>query len=478
MAFTKLSKDLQNSGYLLVNNFFITSFMPKAPENAVKVYLEGLYYSNLNEEINSIEHFCIDLDLTKEQVIDSFKYWEEQGLIKISNIDNLEIIYLPIDSKTIKFKPIDEEKYGDFFILCQNLLERTLTPNEFKDYVYLIEKEKIEPEALLMIIKYCTETKDKLINASYILTVCKNWINEKILTTKKVEEKIKQLELTSENILNILKILGIDRKATIEERDMYLNWTKNFHYTDSCILYIAESLNKKGGMKNLDNKIFKYHNLGLYSTNEIEDFNKNKKHYTSLAKDICTNLGLYFENLEPVIDTYLTDWLVKGFSDETLKILSKFCFKTSNSSLEKMDTVLSKLYKQGLVSMPAITQYINDLNEIDNNIKGIFEVLGLARIITPRDRELYNTWCNDWKIPPELLSFAVQISQGKSQPFMYLSKVVSNFHEKNIVTLEQAKNEFNNSPTQKLDSNINMNKRSYTDEELNRLFDNLKEIDV
>ena len=328
MAFTKLSKDLQNSGYLLVNNFFITSFMPKAPENAVKVYLEGLYYSNLNEEINSIEHFCIDLDLTKEQVIDGFKYWEEQGLIKISNIDNLEIIYLPIDSKTIKFKPIDEEKYGDFFILCQNLLERTLTPNEFKDYVYLIEKEKIEPEALLMIIKYCTETKDKLINASYILTVCKNWINEKILTTKKVEEKIKQLELTSENILNILKILGIDRKATIEERDMYLNWTKNFHYTDSCILYIAESLNKKGGMKNLDNKIFKYHNLGLYSTNEIEDFNKNKKHYTSLAKDICTNLGLYFENLEPVIDTYLTDWLVKGFSDETLKILSKFCFKT------------------------------------------------------------------------------------------------------------------------------------------------------
>lgn len=476
MAFTKFSKDLQNSNYTLVNNFFISNFMPDAKDSAVKVYLQGLYYISLNEDVNKIENFCADLKLTKEEVISCFKYWEDQGLVKISNIDDFEIIYLPIDIKTIKFKPIDEEKYGDFFILCQNLLERTLTPNEFKDYVTLIEKEKIEPEALLMIIKYCTETKDKLINSSYILAVCKNWISEKILTSKKVEEKIKQLELTSENILNILRVLGIDRKATIEERDMYLNWTKNFHYTDSCILTIAESLNKKGSMKALDNKIFKYHNLGLYSSQEIEDFNKNKRHYLTLAKEICKNLGIYFENLEPVVDTYLTNWLIKGFSDETLEFLAKFCFKTSNNTLEKMDNVLNKLYKQGLVSMPAISQYINDLNEIDNNIKGIFEVLGLARIITPRDRELYNTWCNDWKIPANLLSYAVQISQGKSQPFMYLSKVVSNFHEKNITNIEEAQKEH------KLDNftkpELNMNTRSYTDEELNRLFDNLKEIDI
>ena len=146
MAFTKFSKDLQNSNYTLVNNFFISNFMPDAKDNAVKVYLQGLYYISLNEDINKIENFCADLKLTKEEVISCFKYWEEQGLVKISNLDDFEIIYLPIDVKTIKFKPIDEEKYGDFFILCQNLLERTLTPNEFKDYVTLIEKEKITGE--------------------------------------------------------------------------------------------------------------------------------------------------------------------------------------------------------------------------------------------------------------------------------------------------------------------------------------------
>ena len=257
MGFIKFSKDLKDSGYMLINNSFITSFMPSCPEKALKVYLQGLYYSSLNEDNNSIDHFCADLNLTKDEVIDAFKYWEEQKLVKISSLDNFEIIYLPLDVKTIKYKPIDEEKYGDFFILCQNLLERTVSPNEFKDYVTLIEKQKIEPEALLMIIKFCTESKDKMINASYILTVARSFIGENLLTTKKVEDKIKQLELTNENIVNILTVLGIKRKATIEERDMYLNWSKNFHYTDSCILSIAESLKKNGGMKALNNKIIK-----------------------------------------------------------------------------------------------------------------------------------------------------------------------------------------------------------------------------
>ena len=477
MGFIKFSKDLKDSGYMLINNSFITSFMPSCPEKALKVYLQGLYYSSLNEDINSIDHFCADLNLTKDEVIDAFKYWEEQKLVKISSLDNFEIIYLPLDVKTIKYKPIDEEKYGDFFILCQNLLERTVSPNEFKDYVTLIEKQKIEPEALLMIIKFCTESKDKMINASYILTVARSFIGENLLTTKKVEDKIKQLELTNENIVNILTVLGIKRKATIEERDMYLNWSKNFHYTDSCILSIAESLKKNGGMKALNNKIIKYHNLNMYSIDEIEEFDRNKKHYNNLAIDICSNLGLYYDNLEPVIENYLTGWLTKGFSDETLKMLAKFCFKTSNNSLEKMNDVVLKLYKQGTVSLTALSQYIADLNEIDNNIKGIFEVLGIERIVTSRDRELYNTWVNNWKIPTELLTYAVKISSGKTQALLYLNKVLTSFHEKNITTIAEAEKEnFTLNNTNK--PSVNMNTRSYSDEELNRLFDNLKEIDV
>jgi len=479
MSFIKQSIELKNSEYTLVNNFFLNNFMPKAPENCVKVYLTGLYFNTINSDVNTLENFCSQLSLSEEEIKNCFLYWQNEGLVKISNIDSFEVIYLPIDAKTIKFKPIDESKYGDLFILIQGCLNRAVTQSEFKDYVSLIEKEKLEKEAMLMIVKYCA-TKDENISASYILTVAKNWINEGILTTKKVEEKIKDLEKSSENIKNLFIVLGLNRNASLDECDMYNVWTKSFHYTSTVILSVAQTLNKKGGMKALDGKIRKYHSMQLYSEDEICEYEKNRKHYITLAKEICSKLGIYVENLEPVIENYINSWLFKGYMDETLKTLAKFCFKTENNSLEKMDLIIQKLYKQGCVSLEAITDYINDLNVIDNNIKLIFDNLHIKRIITARDRELYDTWCNEWNIPANLLNFAVTLSIGKTAPFQYLNKILTNFHEKNITTIEEAKKLSENyfAVTQNETNNVNMNKRSYSDEELNRLFDNLKEVDV
>ena len=442
MAFIKLSRDFKKNSFVSVDSNFITDFMVDANEKSIKVYLLGLYYSTIDSEINTIENFCKSLNMTLKEVEIAFKYWEEEGLVKVSNLETLEIIYFPIDAKTAKFKPIDEGKYGDFYVLCQNVVSHELTSNEFKEYVDLIEKTKIEPEALLMIIKYATNNKDGKVNANYILTVAKNWINEdKIYTTKAVEEKIKEIELTSGKIIDIFNVLGIKRNATLDERDMYIKWTKIFHYTDSVILDVAETLKKKGGMKALDTKIIKYHSMQFYTSEEILTYEKNKKHLTNLAKEICSKLGLFVENLDPVVDNYLNNWLYKGYSDETLKLLATYCFKSEeNKSLENMDVIIQKLYKQGIVSIGAFNQYMNELNVIDDNIRNILDALKLERNVTQRDRELYNIWITEWNIPQEVLDYVIEISKDKLSPFAYLSKMMSVMHEQNVKTLEDAKN--------------------------------------
>lgn len=477
MSFITKSRDLDLNNYVLVSNSFISKIMPSLSGSAIKVYLLGLQFLQFDSEINTLDNFEQALNLSVDEITRAFEELESNKLVKISKLDELKIIFLNIDEKTLNFKPIDKSKYGDFCILCQSFFDRELTPNEFKEYVNLIEIEKIEPEALLMIIKYCTETKEKNITANYILTVAKNWISEKILTTAKVEEKIKELELTSEKLKNILLILGIKRNANLDERDMYIKWTKTLGFSTDTILSVAEKMKKKGGMKVLDSKLLKYFSLQLMTFDEISEYEQNKKHYLELAKDICSRLGIYVENLDPVIDNYLNSWLFKGYSDETLKLLAKFCFKSENNSLEKMDIVIQKLYKQGCVNIEAITQYINNLNMIDENIKKIFSALGIARIVTSRDREMYNTWCEGWNISEDLIDYAVSLSVGKNLPLQYLNKVITNFHEKGVNTIEEAqscKENFINSTENK----ANMNTRSYSDEELNRLFDNLKEVDI
>ena len=478
MAFAKYSIDFREKQFTLVSNVFLHYFMPSSPEGAVKVYLQGLAFCDLESDVNTLDNFCESLNMTKQEVEEHLKYWQEQGVLQIVDMEKLDIVFLNLDNKVVKFKRIDEEKYGDFYIACQSLLNRALSPNEFKDFVEFIEKDKLEKEAMLMIIKYCVETKGDNVAPKYIISVAKNWIGEKILTVKKVEKKLEELALTSENIKNIFVVLGINRSATLEERDMYLKWTKSFFFTDSTIIEVAKFLKKKGGMKALDAKLTKYHSLQLLSIDEIENHENNKKHYLDLAREITSKLGLYFENLEPVIDNYINVWLYKGYSDETLKTIAKFCFKSENNSLEQMDIVIQKLYKQGIVSLDAIVEYIQQLNLVDEKIKDIFEKLSIKRIVTNRDREVYNIWTNDWLIGEELLEYAISISQGKTQPYQYLNKVLANFHEKDINSVEKAKEQNLNLSANNSNKELNMNTRSYTDEEVNRLFDNLKEIDI
>lgn len=480
MAFANLSIEFKKESYVLLNSSFILDYMPDAPENAIKVYLLGLYYSTLDNDINTIENFAKNLNLTASQIKEAYLYWEKEGLIKISNLDNLEVIYLTIDNKTTKFKPIDEGKYGDFYVLCQNILTHELTTNEFKSYVDLIENYHLEPDALLMIIKYCNESKEKGPNANYILAVCKNWIGEKIYTTEKVEEKIKELELTSGKIQDIFKVLGLKRNATLEERDLYIKWTKVFFYTDKTIIEVAETLKKKGGMKALDNKLTKYHEMQFLSYEEITSFETVQSHLKNLAKQICTKLGVYLENLEPFIENYLNDWLLKGYTDETLLEIASYCFKNDRKSLEKMNSFVQDLNSQNLITKQNFLNYKKEINSLDEEIKKLFTSLNIVGFVSERDREIYKSQIKNSDLSQELIEYAINLSKTKLEPWQYFIKVINNFKDNNIKTVEDATkqsiNFTNNNSTNKQNDKLQMNTRSYSEEEANNMFTNLKEI--
>lgn len=479
MAFIKLSQEFKKESYILLNSNFVIDYMPTLSNNAVKVYLLGLYFSTMDNDINTIENFSKILNFTTDEIKNAYQELEKENLIKISNLDNFEIIYLSIDNKTTKFKPIDEGKYGDFYILCQSLLTHELTQNEFKSYVDLIENYHLEPEALLMIIKYCNQSKEKGVNANYILAVAKNWIGEKIYTTKKVEEKIKEIELTSGKIIDIFKVLGLKRNATLEERDLYIKWTKVFFFTDRTILDVAETLKKKGGMKALDNKLTKYHSMQFISYDEITSYESVQSHLKTLAKTVCAKLGVYLENLEPVIDNYLNDWLLKGYSDETLSSISTYCFKNQKNSLEKMNDFINELHTNNIVSLESFKEYIKDSNNLDTEIKNLFNKLGVTNYITKRDREFYNKLINEYIVSNAMIDYAISLAKTKYEPWKYFVTVINNFNDKNIKTIEEAKKlipNFNIEISNKTNSNLNMNTRSYSENYVNSLFDNDKEI--
>lgn len=465
-----------------VDNIFINNYLPYASENCVKVYLYGLFKcQDSNSHDNTLEHFAKELHLTEQEIEKAFLYWQEQGLVQILNVIPFEVRFLPISDVLHNTKRYNEKKYSNFNAQAQEILQgRMITPNEYREYYDIIERLHMEKDALLLVIGFCTKAKGDSVGYAYITTVAKNWIGQGLLTAKQIEEKILEMDTVSSGMEGLVKILGLKRAFTLEEYELFKKWLVCFGFEENVIESVAKKLKKTSKnfvFEAMDKQLERYYSQKLFSLEDIENFETNRLANNKLACDVCKNLGLYYENLEPVVDTYVFPWVNLGFSDEMLKEISSYCFKSNVRTLEGMNKVLSKFHKLGILTDQSLKEYFAEVLSVDKKIKDILENLSLSRNVNQFDRDKFKIWKEVWQLSDDLISYACTLALGKDQPMQYLGSILSTFHDKNIKTVEDAKKGFEivNPKTQK--SNFSTG-RSYTKEEMNALFQSIDEIEV
>lgn len=481
MALCSYSSKLAMDGYTVVDNTFLNEFLPQATGDDVKVYLFGLNLcTNPNTDDNSLDTMSKVLCLSEDAILKSFAYWQEMGLVQVVSNSPLEVRFLPIRTRSGSSKIRNKEKYADFNAQMQEVISgRMITPTEYNEYYSLIEVYHFEPEALVMIAKYCTTRKSTSIGYPYILAVARNYAEEGLKTTEAVENKFIEYEQNSDEIKRVLDALGLKREADIEERNLYLKWNNNFGFTNGTIVEVAKSLKKKGGFAKLDSLLSKYYEQKLFTVEEISEFAKRQDELFELAKTVSKNLGLYYQNLENVVDVYIADWTNKGYDAQTLTLISMYCFKQSIRSLEAMNTVVQKFYKLGLVSVESIEQYISSVIKSDEQIKQILDNVGLLRSVSSYDRDFYKTWTHSWGFSDEQILMVSETSKGKSNPISYLNKILATLNEKNIKNDKDIEKYLKSNTVQSTSvEKSDFTQRNYSAEEMNALFDSLDDIEI
>lgn len=480
MAFCTFSSSFALNNNTLVDNTFINEFLPSAPENAVKVYIYGLFLcSNPSQDDNNLSSLCSVLSLSEEEVFAAYSYWQELGLVQIVQKTPFEIKYLSSKETSGSQKLRVKNKYNDFNEQIQSILSgRMIKPIEFNEYYNLIENHHFEPEALVMIIKYCTTLKTNSISYPYILAVAKSFGEQGIKTATALEQKLLEQEKSKAEIVEVLKTLGINREADLDERNLYLKWINNFGFTQGVILEVAKTLNKKGGMNKLDETLSKLYEQKLFTTAEIEQYAKEKEQYYSIAKKVTSTLGLYYQNLESVVEVYVKNWVNKGYDQETLSLLATYCFKQDVKSLSLMNDIVLKFYKLGIVSVDALENYFSSIVVQDEAIKKILSKLSIVRKVNSQDRDFYKTWTEDWHFTNEIIDLVVEKGKGTTQPLRYINKLLLDLNYKNIKSLDEAKKELDKYSGAKVENNAGFKQHEYTKEQLNALFDSLDDIEV
>ena len=139
-----------------------------------------------------------------------------------------------------------------------------------------------------------------------------------------------------------------------------------------------------------------------------------------------------------------------------------------------------RLYKKGIVSEEAISEYLVSIVKQDAEVKAVLTRLGITRNVNSQDREFFKTWKYTWNMPAELFDLAIEKSLDKTIPMQYMNKLLSTWHAKGITTEKDAlallpeKPQFEAKTAPKKEGW----EREYGKEQLEALFDSLEDIEI
>ena len=479
MAFCNFSGEFVKHSTIQIDSDFFTQFLPYVSDASLKVYMFGLYCcNNSNSKDNSLSRFSTILNLSEDDVISCFYEWEELGLVTIVQKNPFEVRYLPISNGSITHNKHNTKKYTAFNTGMLELLSRDITPLEFDEYYSTIESLHIEPDALLMIAKYCVDIKGSDVGYPYILNVAKKWIYDGIRTCEDVELRLKEQEKNTSGLNDILKVMGIKRNPSADEYQSYLTWVNKLDLSQELITFVASKVGKKGGFSKLENMLEKCYAKKLFSIKEISDYMAMEDDYFDTAKKVCKNLGVYYSNLEPVVENYITKWTAMGFDKDTILKLSNYCFKICIYTLDGMNTKIVGLADKNLFSIGDIDNSIAELIKKDSEIKNILTKLGVERNVIASDRQLFKIWTIDWQMPSDVIEYATTLASDKYMPMQYLHRILSQYHSQNVKTVDDAKKIKSFETTTPKTSTKKVEARDYSQKELNSLFDNITEVEL
>lgn len=293
MNLFRIKSNNEDLGQTLVENLFISHYMPSAPANHVKVYLLGLKYSQsyVNNMLSN-DTVARTLKLSPEDVNAAWRYWAEQGIVKLYpytspgaeegfTIEYLNIKELMLNIKekkeaTGKYSPeriisARSNKYvRDMFDHFRKLFGRELSPNELFVFLDWMDDYNFTPEVMKLLVEDCISRDKK--DMPYLKQVAKNWFDAGIDSVEKAEQYNLRHKEKWQKYSKVLNFLRIGRQPTSVEEEMLQKWFYTFGYSEDIVLRACELTSKtlKPSFNYIDRILCEWHEKGLSTITDID----------------------------------------------------------------------------------------------------------------------------------------------------------------------------------------------------------------
>ena len=435
MAFCSFSKDNDNA-YTIVENKFITKYLPEADGFAVKVYLYGLFLCENTESDFSAKSMAEVLKTTEEKIKEAFAFWQDYDLVEILAQEPFTVQYLPVRSAIGKPKKIRYEQYTDFNKELQRKMQKVgkfISSGDYIKYMRFLEENVIQPQAFLLIAEYCINKQGEAVSPSYIFNKAKKLIRGGFITYEQVEKELSSYNANEGDLLTIFNTLSIMGRSPDEtDYALYAKWTANLGFAKDAVLIAAKKL-KRGSMNALDMTLEELSQKGKTDAVEVEAYLTARENLANLTFRLGRKLGVKVQNPAPYIDEYVEKWYTYGFEENSLLDIALFCLKTERGSFECMDEILSSLFKNGVITAEGVKAFLKEKNA---ELKLFTKLQGICGTLRKSEANLalVKTW-KEWNFGDEMILEAAQRSAGSANPLPYINKILSEWKQKEIFAI-------------------------------------------
>ncbi|MCI9626829.1 MAG: DnaD domain protein [Clostridia bacterium] len=279
---------------------FVDRYMPSARPAFVKIYLMGLRQCYTSKPKGNKE-IAQELGLLESEVIEAWKYWAQQGIIRLKQNEGggYEVEFLDLSnartepyvrtetkptytSDEICDRAEDDANLQHMFTQVSKMLGKPLSTVEAETLFGFYDWLRLPIDVIILLVSYCVSIGKK--NMRYIEKVALNWADQDINTYEKAEQNLKQMQESNVKINRVKKIMGIyDRQLQEPELLHIKKWLYEFQMPVEMIQFACEkcALNTgKLSIPYITGILEKWHDKGiktLQAAKEEGDAHQQKK---------------------------------------------------------------------------------------------------------------------------------------------------------------------------------------------------------
>ena len=142
-------------------------------------------------------------------------------------------------------------------------------------------------------------------------------------------------------------------------------------------------------------------------------------------------------NMETLLYLYDT----AGIPADVILLVVAYAVAHGKINMRYVETVALNWLDGGINTLPAAEEYLRILEQKDDAAARVRRILGRARELDRRSRDMAHTWLYVWGMSEELVTVALQYAaeNGRSSPIAYANTVLTDWHENGITDPKEAK---------------------------------------